>query len=145
MTKHTDCPYPHHKRTHPVVAKRSCLASGALVGQVKTYLFRNAMRKALAQFYTIGICLLFFTLLFTAQTALASGGTDDWGLNPMIKKITDFLEGSGGKLLGLVGLVIAIYYAAFQLDLKPAGIWFGIAVVILGAPNIVDTVFSAVI
>ncbi len=88
--------------------------------------------------------LILILLMLFSVDALASG-VDDWGLDPMIEQITEFLKGNGGKLLGLVGLVIAIYYAAFQLDLKPAGIWFGIAVVILGAPNIIDTVFSAVI
>ncbi len=137
---HHDCPSPHPKRTHLIATKRSHLISGALVGLVKTTFWR----KPPPWVYSTCIYLLFFTLFLTAQTALAST-EDEWGLTPMIKKITDFLEGSGGKLLGLVGLLIAVYYAAFQLDLKPAGIWFGIAVVILGAPNIIDTVFSAVI
>lgn len=128
MTKHHNCPSPHHKRTQPIIPPRSRLASGALVG-LRTYLHY----------------LLPLILLFAAQAALASNGADDWGLKPMIDKILNFIEGSGGKLLGLVGLVIAVYYAAFQLDLKPAGIWFGIAVVILGAPNIINTVFSSVI
>jgi len=94
-------------------------------------------------FYVSLILILWLLMLFSVD-ALASE-VDDWGLEPMIKKITDFLKGSGGKLLGLVGLLIAIYYAAFQLDLKPAGIWFGIAIVILGAPNIIDAVFTALI
>ena len=77
--------------------------------------------------------------------AFASGTGDDWGLNNMIDTLLNFLRGSGGKLMGLVGFMIAIYFATFQLDLKPAGIWFGVAVVILGAPNIINTVFSALI
>jgi len=138
------CPRPSLKRTQPIPSSSPTQASGALAGPAATHFYAKNMLQIPNWVFYLCLYLLIITLLLVTQTAFASDG-DDWGLKPMIEKILGFIDGTGGKLLGLIGLVIAIYFAAFQLDLKPAAIWFGIAVIILGAPNIINTVFSAVI
>ena len=89
--------------------------------------------------------MLILLLVVISPDAYASNGQDKWGLQPMIDDILNFLKGTGGMILGAIGLVMAVYHAAIKFDLQPAAIWFGVAIVILGAPNIINTVFSATI
>ncbi|MEE9452337.1 MAG: hypothetical protein V3V61_06240 [Gammaproteobacteria bacterium] len=102
------------------------------------------LKKHLIQSPILMLLLLGVVLLLFSVEALASDG-DEWGLAPMVDDVLNFLKGIGGKALGTIGLAIAIYHGVFSLDFKPALIWLGISFLIIGAPHMIDTIFSATI
>ena len=76
-----------------------------------------------------------------AASAIAAGV--DTTFNAILTKITEWAEGSLGKLLALGMLMTSMFMAFVSTNLMGALAALGAALIISNAPTIVTTIFSA--
>ena len=91
------------------------------------------------------LCILAFAGIYLAltQAALATGGDAEFG--DIYQKLTDWAQGTLGKLLALICIVVGMAITVTRGSLIWAVIGFGMCLVLYNAPTIIDSLMDATI
>ncbi len=89
-------------------------------------------------------CLIIFSVLsvFALSASAATTGAE---FNALVTKVSDWLNGSLGKLIAIVGVGFAIGMAAVKQDFRPLAVAVLLAAIIAMATGIVGSMFTAII
>lgn len=91
------------------------------------------------------IMLMIFCIhFFISDTALA-GSVADTGLDPIVTKLTGWLNGAIGKIIAVTALIFAIIGGAIKFNPALIAGVFGIGLAAGFGPTVITSLFSATI
>ena len=83
--------------------------------------------------------------LFAVFALSASAATTGAEFAALVTKVSDWLNGSLGKLIAIVGVGFAIGMAAVKQDFRPLAVAVLLAAIIAMATGVVSSMFTAII